>query len=544
MALFTVKDLSFFYPNEEKPALSDIGFSVEKGEFITICGSTGSGKSTLLKLLKPELSPKGILKGSILFDGENISDLPRRLSAEKIGYVTQNPEMQIVTDKVWHELAFSLESLGLPEKDIARRVMETASFFGIDEYFEKKTSQLSGGQKQLLNLACACAAEPSALILDEPCAQLDPAMTKSFLSAVKRLCTELSITVIIAEHRLEEIVAFTDRLMMLEKGRIFSLDTPKKALSKIASPSPFYAFLPSSAKLWQQTGQLSEIPLSVREGRSYLETFFNTDIGSLTTKETESERTAPALTFKNVYFRYERNAEDVLKDLSLEVYENEIFCILGPNASGKTTALMLACAVRKPYAGSISVFGKNIKSYKDQSLYRSCISYLPQDVTALFLKNTVREELEDAQADQSDLPFDPTPILNRHPYDLSGGEQELLGLSKVLASCPRLLLLDEPTKGLDPQAKETLKKALKKLKSRGMTVVIVTHDVEFSADIADRCALLFKGECICTDVPLSLFSQGQFYTTAISRMTRGLFDDTVTVSQAAALCEKNGRRTL
>ena len=543
MAIFDVKDLSFSYPNTEKYALRDLSFSVQEGEFLTLAGATGSGKTTLLRLLKPQLSPKGELSGNILFHGQPTDQISDRESAAKIGYVAQNPDGQIVTDKVMHELAFGLESLGLPQNVIRRRVAEAASFFGIDAYFEQKTAELSGGQKQLLTLASVAATEPQILLLDEPTAQLDPVAAKNFLSAVKRLNRELGVTVILTEHRLEDVIPLSDRLMILDKGSLLSLDTPAASLSKIEASSPLFYYLPASSRLWAQTGRTGDIPLSVTQGRTYLRKHFDNTVRSLDEPEKPiSDR--PAVEMKNVFFRYERNAEDALRGLTLDIKENEIFCILGPNASGKTTALSVLAGLRKPYAGKIKIFGKDIKSYHNQSLYQSCLSLLPQDVTTVFLKNTVEEELKDAKAELSDLPFDLSPLLHTHPYDLSGGEQQLVALAKVLSNRPKLLLLDEPTKGLDPYAKEQLKKVIQQLKNSGMTTMIVTHDVEFSADVADRCALLFKGELVCTDTPRELFSEGLFYTTSAAKIAKGYYDKTATVSDVVLLCEKNGRTAL
>lgn len=541
MAVFEIKDLSFSYPNTEKRAIDHLSFSVEQGEFLTLAGATGSGKTTLLKLLKPAIAPKGELSGEILFHHAPLDTLSERDASFLIGYVAQDPDRQIVTDKVWHELAFAPESLGLSQNEIRRRVAEAASFFGIDKYFEEKTSDLSGGQKQLLSLASVAAAQPQILLLDEPTAQLDPVAAKNFLSSVKRLNRELGVTVILTEHRLEDVIPLSDRLMILNKGALLSLDTPERSLSTITKDSPLYYYLPAAARLWNQTGRTGEIPLSVTQGRTYLHHHFDNRNRAL--DPPKAAKPAPAaVEMKHVFFRYKRDSEDALRGLDLSVYEGEIFCLLGPNASGKTTALSVLSGLRKPYAGKVKIFGKEIKRYINRSLYDGCLALLPQDVTTVFLKNTVKEELADAGVDLSSLPFDLSPLLSTHPYDLSGGEQQLVALAKVLSKKPRLLLLDEPTKGLDPSAKQMLKDVVTKLKKSGMTIVIVTHDVEFSAEVADRCALLFRGELVCADTPCEMFSEGQFYTTAISKITRGYFDKAVTVSHAALLCEKNERR--
>lgn len=542
MEIFEVKNLSFSYPSLEKNTLSDISFSVERGEFIALCGATGSGKSTLLRMLKRELTPKGEKSGEILFCGTLLEKLSDRASASKIGFVMQNPEHQLVTDKVWHELAFGLENLGTNRRIIHSRVAEISAYFGIEKWFDKKVSELSGGQKQLLNLASVMTMNPEVLILDEPTAQLDPIASSDFIATVKKLNRELGITVIMVEHRLEEVIPISDRLMIMEEGKILCFDKPKEVVKKIGGRDKLINLMPSAVRLYHRVKGEGECPLDVREGRSFLTESFDNRIDSLAdNKYTHSEKTA--LSFNEVFFRYEKNAPDVLSGLSFDVYEGESFAVLGGNGSGKTTALNLSAGLYKPYSGKITVFGKPIKSYKNQSLYRDCLSLLPQDVGTVFLKNTVREELSGAEEALKLISVDLTPLFDKHPYDLSGGEQQLVALAKVLAAKPKLLLMDEPTKGLDANAKLGLCDTVRKLKAEGITIVIVTHDAEFAAISADRCGMFFRGEMVSVGTPRELFSENNFYTTAISRITRGYYINTVTLSEAAELCHKNGKRS-
>ena len=542
MEMFKVRNLSFSYHSCEKKTLSDISFSVEKGEFIALCGATGSGKSTLLRMLKRELTPKGEKSGEIFFCGTPLEKLSDRDSSSKIGFVMQNPEHQIVTDKVWHELAFGLENLGTDSSVIHSRIAEISAYFGIEKWFDKKVSELSGGQKQLLNLASVMAMNPEVLILDEPTAQLDPIASADFIATVKKLNRELGITIIMVEHRLEEVIPVSDRLMILEKGRILFFDKPKAVIGKIGGMEKLINLMPSAVRLYHSVKGEGECPVDVREGRSFLEKSFGngTDCPDIS-KYTHSDESA--LSFKEVCFRYEKNDPDVLRSLSFDVYEGEIFSVLGGNGSGKTTALNLSAGLFKPYSGKISVFGKPIKSYKNQSLYRDCLALLPQDVGTVFLKNTVREELSGAEEALKLIPVDLSGLFGKHPYDLSGGEQQLVALAKVLACKPKLLLMDEPTKGLDANARLGLSETLKKLKAQGITIVLVTHDAEFAAVCADRCGLFFRGEMVSVGTPRELFSGNNFYTTAISRITRGYFRNTVTLSEAAELCLKNGKRS-
>ena len=538
MEILEVKDLTFTYPECSHPALENISFSIERGSFTVLCGATGSGKSTLLRMLKRELTPVGKLSGSVCFSGMMLAELSEAESASQIGFVMQKPEQQIVTDKVWHELAFGLENLGMPRDMIARRTAEMASYFGIGAWYEKDVSELSGGQKQLLNLAAVLVMQPKLLILDEPTAQLDPIAASDFINTLKKLNDDTGLTIIIVEHRLEDVVPVCGRLIVMEKGRIAANGAPGDVISSLQSRPDILCGMPASSRIFAALGRKGECPLTVREGREFMQANCGSTMITLP-HEKKQHSNVPALEFHEAFFRYSRDAADVLKGLELTVYEGELFCILGGNGSGKTTALKAASDLVRLYSGEIRVFGKKLKAYKNRSLYRECLAMLPQDVQTVFLRNTVREELEESGAEADKLPFDLTYLLERHPYDLSGGEQQLAALAKVLAARPKLLLLDEPTKGLDPAAKANIAEVLKKLRSNGMTVVIVTHDVEFAAECADRCALFFGGRIVSSGDPAEFFSGSSFYPTAVSRMTRDVCNNAVTVADAIELCKLN-----
>lgn len=541
MEILKVENLSFTYPLCSEPTVRSVSFSVEKGEFIVLCGATGSGKSTLLHTLKRELTPNGELTGKIIFEGAELSSLEPKRSAAEIGFVMQSPQHQIVTDKVWHELAFGLESLGLPQDEISRRVAETASAFGLGELYERETEELSGGQKQLLSLAAVLVMQPKLLILDEPTAQLDPIAASEFITTVKKLNQDYGITVIMSEHRLEEAVTVCDRLMVMEKGTIIVDDIPEKAVSCLGDRPDILRGMPSAARLFTELNGRGICPFTVRSGRSFIEKNYGNFLKDLP-EEKYIHSSNAAIEFSNVFFRYEKKSPDILKGMTLKVYEGELFCVLGGNGSGKTSFLKAASGLVKPYSGSIKIFGEKLSSYKNQSLYRNCLTMLPQDVQTVFLKNTVREELEECGANTEELPFDLSQIMDKHPYDISGGQQQLVALAKALASDPRLILLDEPTKGLDAMSKLRIISVLRSLTNSGTTVLIVTHDVEFAAECSDRCALFFNGKTAAPDTPRRFFSKNSFYTTAVSRMTRGIFGSAATVADVVKLCRMNSER--
>ena len=538
MEILALENLTFSYPQSTRRVLDTVSFSIKEGEFCVMCGATGSGKSTLLRLCKPSLAPTGQLDGQILFKGTPLDRLSSRDAAMKIGFVCQQPDQQIVCDKVWHELAFGLENLGLPQKEIALRVAEMASYLGIEPWYDKPVSALSGGQKQLLCLASVMVMHPDVLILDEPTSQLDPIAAAEFIHTLKKLNRDFSLTVLIAEHRLEELVPICDRLIVLERGGLLGSDAPLSLMPSIAQRPQLLAFMPSAVRIACALGQ-KRYPLSVRQGREMLAELPAPRVRALP-EQTALHGQSKALQLTDVHFRYARELPDVLSSLSLSLYEGETLCMLGGNGSGKSTLLAVAAGIFKPYAGKIEVLGKKIGQYKGQALYDQCLSLLPQDVQTVFLCNTVHEELADAKVEPSALPFDLSHLLNTHPYDLSGGEQQLVALAKALATKPRVLLMDEPTKGLDAEKKAQLIEILRALKADGVSILIVTHDVEFAALCADRCVLLFRGQAVSDALPRAFFAENNFYTTAARRLSRGFLDNAVTTQDVSALYGEEG----
>lgn len=538
MEILAIKDLSFCYAGEDSPALSDVNITVSQGDFTVLAGATGSGKSTLLRLIKRELAPRGVTAGGIDFCGAPVGALSDRDAAARIGYVAQSPEEQTVTDRVWHELAFGLECLGTPPALIRRRVAEVAAFFGIEDRFDRPTSALSGGEKQLLALASVMTMQPELLLLDEPTSRLDPIAARNFISAVRRLNRELGLTVIIAEHRLEDILPLATQVVILDGGKVADSGDARAVAARIPPSSPVADAMPAAVRLHRTLGSTLPCPLSVREGRRFITDNYGNSVRALPATDIaeKNEKKPCALEFSDVFFRYSREGADVLRGMSLRVPEGSITCLVGGNGAGKSTALAVAAGLCSHYAGKVRVFG-------EKKCPAGCVALLPQDVESLFLRDSVREELADAHCDPAALPFELDLPPGRHPYDLSGGQRQLLALAKVISHKPHLLLLDEPTKGLDAAAKRLLTDAIRRLAAGGMTVLAVTHDTEFAADIADRCALLFRGEVVSEDEPHRFFSDSAFYTTPAARMTRGYFDRAVTVGDVARLCRMNDAAT-
>ena len=563
MEILRVDGLKFSYPNQLKKALNNINFSIDEGDFVLICGESGCGKSTLLRHLKPELSPHGQVSGDIYYYSQKINDYSSKQLASEIGYVLQNPDSQIVTDKVWHELAFGLENMGLDTQSIRLRVAEMASFFGIQGWFRKNVNDLSGGQKQLLNLASIMAMQPKILILDEPTSQLDPIAAKDFIDTLVRINKELSTTIIMTEHNLEDIYSVCDKVIVMEDGKVICNDTNYKVADILSGDKNHKMFksLPTPSKIYNQlNGYLecaSKSPLTVKDCRQWLnDSMDEVTITKLDDTETEinidEKDREIAIELKDVYFQYNKISEPTIRDLSFKVYKGEIYSILGGNGTGKSTTLSLVARQRKPQRGKIFINNIEMKKYNNKSLYENNLALLPQNPQSLFVFETVREDLEevlilknkdreyiDKEVKRVSKLLDIEHLLEHHPYDLSGGELQRAGMAKVMLLNPKIILLDEPTKGLDAYCKEEIGKMLMKLRDMGVTIVVVSHDIEFSARYSDRCAMFFDGSIVSEGTPKEFFIGNNFYTTVSNRIARNIFEDTLIYEDVVSLCKKN-----
>ena len=473
-----VRDFGFQYPRQgsadAREAVRGVSFQVEQGAFCVMTGSTGSGKTTLLRCMKPELAPVGTRSGSLSVLGYELfgasgdgahgmgtgaaeravgDDLPVMSpleSAQSIGFVMQDPSAQIVCDTVWHELAFGLENIGMPQEQMRRRVAEVAHFFGIEPWIRSSTESLSGGQKQLVNLAAVLALRPRLLLLDEPTAQLDPNAVKQFVFLLSRVNRELGITVVMATHSPEDVEAHATQFVRLDNA--------------VAAAS---------------REQAARVLASRRADRA----------AGLAGGET-------AISVRGLHYRFERKLSWVLRGIDLDIVQGSIHAIVGGNGCGKTTLLRCIAGVLKPQRGSM----KN-RLAGSQAL-------LPQDPKALLVCDSVMEELmewsgrcgyDHAQAMEAAHWFGLDELFDSHPYDLSGGQQQKLALAKLLLAKPRLLLLDEPTKGLDPYSSAGLSRIIRDLADQGTTIVLVTHDLDFAFVVADQISMLFDGEVACSE---------------------------------------------
>ena len=551
MVNFKINNLSFAYPESKKQALRNINLTINQGEFIVVCGMSGSGKSTLLRMLKPELTPYGVKEGKIKFFGSDEFSL--RDSAENIGFLMQNTEYQAVTHSVRSELAFGLENLGLDSKTIRLRIAEISSYFSLENIIDKKIAELSGGQKQMICLASILAMHPDVIIFDEPTSQLDPMTAEALINTIHKLSKENGITVIITEHRLENLIPVADRVIVMDDGEIISDTSPRSIPSELITYNDFVSSaVPTSVRLHSVLGLTSPVPLNVAEGRQMLSGLFGeTPEYTMTENKKADIKAELAIEVKDLWFAYDKSRY-VLNGLDLKIKKGFFFALLGANGAGKTTALSLISGTLTCKQGKIKLFGKPINKYKADELYGKTIGVLPQKCESLFGGYSVREDLEkamtksvpDKKARKEHIEeiaefCEISHLLDSHPYDISGGELQRAALCMVLLKNPQILLLDEPTKAMDNLFKKQFAKKIKELNDKGITVVMVSHDTEFCAEYCDECALIFDGICALQDEITRFFSRNFFYTTSANKIAREFFPNAVTERQVSELCRKN-----
>lgn len=597
MELLRFEGVGFTYPEAEQKALDELTFSMEEGEFLVVCGASGCGKTTLLRMAKPQMQPAGKFAGNIYYKNKPLQEFDEQISAFRIGYVQQNPDNQIVTDTVWHELAFGLENAALPVQTIRRRVSEMASFFGMETLFHRKTCELSGGQKQMLNLASVMVMNPELLLLDEPTSMLDPLAASNLLQMVHKINRELGVAVLLCEHRLEEVFLMADHVLLMENGKKKALKTPQK-LAEMLSFSEgdenfevntarkgksvsakeehtfrIYEGLPAAVRIFSDLKKRGiydgskSLPLTIRDGRLALvelcAEFRNVKRGSVAefdrqlrkfdikydtrlrkpdteynsqpkwigltadggTRKKEKKDTKIVLRAKEVWFRYERSGVDILRGLDLSLYKGEMFALLGGNGAGKSTLLKILTGIIKERRGRV------IREKGER------IAMLPQSPQVLFQYDTVWEELLESAGQDVERAKEMAEFLelsdriSMHPYDLSGGEMQRAALGKLLLLDAKILLLDEPTKGLDAYLKKKLAGLLKKLTQDGIAILLVTHDLEFAAAYADRCGLLFDGQVISEGEPHAFFAGNRFYTTAANQIAGNEIPEAITCEE-------------
>lgn len=528
MPAIEVRSLSFAYSGADAAVLEGLDWSVSQGAFALLVGGTGSGKSTLLSLLKPEIAPAGTRSGELRVLGEPVADMDVRASAERVGYVFQDPENQIVCETVWHEMTFGLENLGMSRDEMRRRVAETSYFFGLEDWLHRDTDTLSGGRKQLLSLAAVLALRPRVLLLDEPTSQLDPVAEKNFLHALFRVNRELGCTVVVATHQPRPMLEYATCAYRIEDGRVcevsdiaslghreglFSGEVPGWGASRRAKNGVFSSASGQLGTLDPRAGApgAKKGLKSDKSGEFEVQILSQDDSGVPSRagggRILQKMYGGSAATLSEGWFRYDRATGWVLRGLDVTFSAGAVHAIVGGNGCGKSTML--------------SVLAKTAKLQRGRMVRGAAsAALLPQNPKALLVAETVRDELmewastcgydeDEAQERAAQLGLDGLDA--RHPYDLSGGQRQLLALAKLLLIGPELLLLDEPTKGLDLASRRIIARALCEHAQAGGTVIMATHDLDFAEQVADDVAMMFDGEIACMEPPVDFFADNVFY---------------------------------
>lgn len=548
MEAYQLKNVNFTYPNTGEQALKQINMHVDKGDFLLIGGTTGSGKTTLLRLLKPQTQPVGKLLGSIFFNGTMLEEVREKSSAEEIGMIFQNPDNQIVMQTVWQQLCHGMENLNYPPSLMQKRMAEIVPFFGMEAWLHQRVETLSGGQKQLLNLAAVMMLQPKVLLLDEPTAQLDPISASAFIDLLARINQELSVTVIMCEHRLDSLYPIANKLVLMKEGGILYQGSTGEVAQQVWNKQDQHFMLYLSAisrlylKIEKEAAPAAGIPMTVKAGKRWFDRLYQSHSNSFRDRKSLTEQQSYKkeellIECRDVYFQYEKKSSPVLRQATLQLFPRELFVLLGGNGAGKSTLLKLIAGVHNHQRGHIRFNGRE----KTSSMLigdPERIGYVAQNPMPYFTRDTVWEQLQ-AQAEVLSLKdeerirelayrFGLKAVLGKHPFDISGGQQQQLVLALVLMADPHLLLMDEPTKGLDPAAKNVLAQWLKQLQHEGKAILMVSHDIEFAANNASRCGILFDGNVIAVDDPVNFFTKNYYYTTLIHRVVRECLAEEIT----------------
>lgn len=528
MEKIIIEDLCFSFPEKKRNVLSHINLKVKEGEFVTICGKSGCGKTTLLRHLKKCLIPAGSGTGTVKLDGRDISGMNELDAAFEIGFIMQDPESQIVCDRVITELSFGLENKGMNNDEILTRIAEISAYFGIQNMLYEETDKLSLGQKQLLNLASVMAMSPSVIVLDEPTASLDPIASERFISTIKKINEDFGVTVITAMHRLENVFSVSDRIAVMEDGIIIADEPPEKLAGILREKnSDMFEAMPTQAKVFALAEDGGSAPLTTGQGRAWLK---SKKIYGIKEKKTLSDKIkVRTVLAKGLHFRYNKEDKDILCGLDFEAYEGEFCTVIGANGAGKSTFLMNLSGYLKPQRGFVKIA-------EDKK-----VTALVQNVMSLFSKETVMEELSESIAPNATDEREENStfasivrichvenLLKCHPYDISGGERQRVAIAKALLTKPDILILDEPTRGLDAHFKRELAYIIKELTKNKLTVIAVSHDIEFCGEFSDRVAVFFNGRIIRSGTPKEIFSVNAYYTTGAVCMAKDIINGAVT----------------
>ena len=540
--MIKIENLSFSYGKSPGPALRDVSLEIGDGEFVVLAGPSGGGKSSLCRALNG-LIPHfygGTITGRVTVDGvETIKSSTREL-AERVGFVFQDPENQLVSLDVEREVAFGLENLALPRDLIAKRLEEALDALGIAGLRRRQLNELSGGEKQKVAIASVLALHPAVLILDEPTSELDPKGAEDVLSVITRLNDELGLTIILVEHRLDRVLQYADRLIVMEAGQI-AVDGPVREVmtrdyQKLADTG---IGIPPVIRLFQELRtpeDTGDVPLTVKEGRAQLGKLIRKDRKPPPPSHEESTKTMPVIKVEHLSHSYP-TGQTALRNVSLTIGGGEFVAVMGRNASGKTTLVKHLNRLLEPTEGTVRVMGRDTRQATTAELARE-VGFVFQNPNDHLFADTVAEEIAftlkqlgyDApeiarRTDEVLTQFRLTEYRGHYPRNLSGGEKQRVALASVLAAQPRILVLDEPTRGLEYHLKSELMQFLSEYRRQGNTVILVTHDVEIAAEYAARVVILSEGKVVVDGEKHDVLAQALLFSPQINRLLRAFEGD-------------------
>lgn len=517
MEVLSVKNLDFQYEAEEKKVLQNINIHIKKGETVLFCGPCGCGKTTLFRMLKEELRPSGNMQGEI----KNL------YKTEEIGYLFQNPDSQIVCQTVEEELVFGAENIGLSREEMVRDVAELTAYLGIEDLLWEKCTELSGGQKQMVNLASVLLMKPQILLLDEPVSQLDPVSTYEFIQLIRKLREDLNLTILIIEHNLDAFLNVVDRVVYMEEGCIdYQGNADGFVTHLLCNKKSFCHSLPETIKVSveAQGEKQDAYPYTVKELLEQKGMQKKLQGKECNKKEKSKEKSDELLSVKAGYFRYEKQLPDVLRGIDFSMNKGEIYGLIGGNGSGKSTLFSVLSGYRKLYRGKYH--------------QKERVGVLPQNPVYAFFKDVLKDDFKMIASEEKieeilgkyEFCQGVREYLHKNPLDLSGGQMQKAAIVKMLLNDAKLLLMDEPVKAMDGYEKYLFSNMLKELKEDGKTICFISHDLEFVEKNADQCFMMFKGKIIAKEKPEKMFYNNRFYTTVRGKI-KGMMKNEWDVNQ-------------
>jgi energy-coupling factor transport system ATP-binding protein len=522
--MIELQAVTYRYPEAAHPVLRDTSLRVREGEFLLVIGPSGSGKSTLLRCFNG-LVPHfygGQFSGRVRVCGQNpLAAEPRGMS-RYVGFVFQDPESQFVVDTVEDELVFALENHAVPQATMRKRVEEVLDQLNIAHLRDRRVSTLSGGEKQRVAIAAVLTLQPQVLVLDEPTSQLDPQAAEEVLDVLVRLNHDLGLTVVLSEHRLERVAQYADRILyMAGPGQPPLIGEPRQVLAQVDLTPPLVTLGKSLG--WQP------LPLTLKEARRHvgnLEPARESNPAPTTGQPADPPNGGPSVELHDVWYAY--NGHDALKGVDLRIRPGEFVAIMGRNGAGKTTLLKQMVGLLKPKRGQVRVMGQDTHRVDQQAIVDH-VGYVPQNPSALLFADTVRRELDFTQKSRGLTPggydsllktLDLSRQADRYPRDLSVGEQQRTALAAILVANPEIILLDEPTRGLDYRQKQALADFLHGEKAKGRTVIMVTHDVELVAACADRVILMGDGQIVVDGPTRQVMTDSLVFASQVNKLFR------------------------